>query len=305
MSIYLPIAELSVNPLLILFLGGVTGFLSGMFGIGGGFLMTPLLIFIGVPHAVAVSTSANQIIAASFSGFLAHWRKKNVDFQIGTIMLLGGLAGSAVGVWLFAWFQEMGQIDLVISLCYVLFLGSIGLMMFIESFRTLRRKRRGETIEESRRRFAFLHRLPFKMRFPRSKLYISPILPVLTGFFSGILVSLMGIGGGFVMIPAMIYILGMPTSVVIGTSLYQIIFITSNVTILQAINTQTVDILLALLMLTGAVVGAQIGTRYSSRLQAEQLRVLLALMVLAVAFRLGIELFIPPESLYSVEALAE
>lgn len=300
MQIYLPIAEIPVNIFAILALGGLTGMLSGMFGVGGGFLMTPLLIFIGISPPVAVATSSNQIIAASVSGFLAHWRRNNVDFKMGLMLLVGGLAGSSFGVWLFKLLKQLGQIDLAISLIYVTFLGGIGIMMAIESSRSLIAQKYGKQQEETGGRPKRLDRLPFKMRFPRSRLYISALLPLGIGVVAGALVSLMGVGGGFIMIPAMIYLLGMPTTVVVGTSLFQIIFITSNVTLLHAVNTHTVDIILALLLLTGSVIGAQFGTKIGSRLKAEQVRGLLALMVLAVALKLALGLFTRPEDLYTI-----
>lgn len=300
MQIYLPIAEIPVDIFVILLLGTITGILSGMFGVGGGFLMTPLLIFIGIPPAVAVSSSANQIMAASFSGFLSHWRRANVDFKIGVLLLIGGLFGSSIGVWLFALLKSLGQIDLVISLTYVIFLGSVGSFMAIESIKALFKVKKGITSKDKKPNFFHTIPLPFIMDFPRSKLRISALLPAFIGFFAGILVSLMGIGGGFIMIPAMIYILGMPTSVVIGTSLFQIIFITANVTMLQAINTQTVDVVLAFLLLLGSVVGAQVGTRIGLKLQAEQLRILLSILVLLVTFKLGLDLFIEPDNHYEV-----
>ena len=302
MQIYLPIAEMPVNVLLILFLGGVTGLLSGMLGVGGGFLMTPLLIFIGIPPAVAVSSSANQIIAASFSGFLAHMRRQNVDFKMGFILLLGGFVGSSLGVWLFAILKALGQIDLVISLTYVFFLGTIGMLMAVESTRAIIRKRKNILPPKKKKKTGWLStvNLPFVTNFPRSERDISIILPLVIGFAVGVLVSLMGIGGGFVMVPAMIYILRMPTSVVFGTSLFQIMFITANVTLLQAINTHTVDVILAILLLTGSVVGAQFGTRLGMKLPAEQLRALLAFLVLTVVFKLAAGLFISPTNLYEV-----
>ena len=300
-SIYLPIAEMPVNALFLLGLGGVAGILSGMFGIGGGFLMTPILMFIGVPPPVAVATSANQIIAASFSGFIAHWRKQNVDILMGNFLLVGGLVGSTIGVWIFKRLQEIGQIDLVISLTYVFFLSFIGLMMLWESGRVIFYKRRNKPIPaRKRKRWAEQVRLPLKMHFPRSDVTVSALLPLMIGVVVGMMVSIMGIGGGFFMIPAMIYLLGMPTSVVIGTSLFQIIFTTANVTILQAVNTQTVDIVLAMLLMVGSVIGAQYGTRWGVRIAAEKLRILLALMVLAVTFRLGLGLFLEPDQLYTV-----
>lgn len=310
MQIYLPIAEMPVNILVILLLGGITGVLSGMFGVGGGFLITPLLIFIGIPPAVAVSSSANQIMASSFSGFLAHWRRYNVDFKMGFYLMMGGLVGSTVGVGLFALLKSLGQIDLVISLTYVLFLGVIGSLMAIESIKSIQAKKiqvnapaavtKDVAVSWFQRISASL---PLVTEFPRSKLKISLLLPLVIGFLVGVLVSIMGIGGGFVMIPAMIYILRMPTSVVIGTSLFQIVFITANVTLLQAINTQTVDIILAFLLLISSVMGAQVGTRMGGKMPAEHLRALLALMVLMVAMKLALDLFVEPSNLYEVIAV--
>ncbi|MCI5049641.1 MAG: sulfite exporter TauE/SafE family protein [Rickettsiales bacterium] len=298
-QIYLPIAEMSVNVLLILALGGGTGILSGMFGVGGGFLMTPLLIFIGVPPTVAVATSANQIVAASVSGFATHWKRMNVDFKMGNLLLLGGLVGSTLGVQLFNWLKTLGQIDLVISLSYVVFLGAIGGLMAIESGRAIMKLRK-PTSSKHGKLYHLAHSLPLKVRFTQSKLYISAIVPIVIGLVVGVMVSIMGIGGGFFMLPAMIYILGMPTSIVVGTSLYQIIFITANVTLLHSISTQTVDVVLALLLLGGSVVGAQIGSRLGAKLPAEQLRALLAAMVLGVAIKLGYNLFVTPADVYSV-----
>jgi uncharacterized protein len=300
MEIYLPIAEMSVNILGILVLGVMTGVLSGMFGVGGGFLTTPLLMFIGIPPAVAVASSANQIVASSLTGFLAHRRRGNVDFRMGVLLLVGGFVGSSAGVWLFTVLKERGQIDLAISLLYVSLLGSIGVMMALESFRNMHRTQEQQFIPAAVRRFSFLSRLPMMTEFPRSNLKISALLPLAIGFISGALVSLLGVGGGFFMIPAMIYVLGMPTSVVVGTSLFQIIFITANVTFLQAITTHTVDILLAVLLLSGSVVGAQIGTALGERMPAAKLRGLLALIVLAVALKLSWDLFARPQNIYSV-----
>jgi len=300
MNIYLPIAEMSVNIFLILGLGVVTGVLSGLFGVGGGFLMTPLLIFIGVPPAVSVSTVGNQIIASSVSGFLAHWRRENVDFKMGWFLLGGGLVGSTLGVEIFRWLKQLGYIDLIISVSYVAFLGVIGAMMANESVRSIM----GIVKKHSpHARPKLATRLPFKIEFPKSKLHISAIMPVAIGFFVGIMVSLMGIGGGFFLIPAMIYLLGMPTAVVIGTSLFQIIFITANVTFLQAITTQTVDIMLALLLLSGSVIGAQFGSRWGAKLPADYLRASLAAIVLLVALKLAWGLFTPPSDIYSVSVL--
>lgn len=303
MYIYLPIAEVSMHIGIIIGLGGGVGFLSGLFGVGGGFLMTPLLIFFGIPPAVAVSTEANQIVASSVSGVLAHMRRGNVDFKMGGILMAGGVIGSSLGVALFSFLQSIGQIDLVIQLSYVVFLGIIGSLMLTESVRTIIRSRKPGAVRGKLHQHNWLHGLPLKMRFRRSKLYISAILPLALGAFVGILAAIMGVGGGFIMVPAMIYLLGMPTSVVVGTSLFQIIFVTANVTLLQSIQTQTVDFLLAGLLLFGAVIGAQFGSRAGVLLRGEQLRGLLALMVLAVCIKIGYDLVVRPEDLLSVELL--
>jgi len=303
MYIYLPIAEMSVNIFLILIMGGGIGFLSGLFGVGGGFLMTPLLIFIGVPAPVAVGTEANQIVASSVSGVIAHWRRGNVDFKMGFILLIGGFVGSSAGVALFKYLQFIGQIDLAIKLCFVIFLGVIGSLMFWESLRTIIRSRNSSNRRRKLHQHNWLHGLPLKMRFRKSKLYISAILPFAIGALVGVLSAIMGVGGGFIMVPAMIYLLGMPTSIVIGTSLFQIIFVTANVTFLQALTVQTVDILLAVLLLAGAVVGAQFGSKYSVRMKGEQLRALLALMVLGVCVKIVLDLVAKPVDLYSISPL--
>jgi uncharacterized membrane protein YfcA len=300
MQIYLPIAEMSVNVFLLLGMGAGVGFLSGLFGVGGGFLMTPLLIFIGIPPAVAVGTEANQIVAASVSGVLAHWRRGNVDFKMGLVLLLGGLAGSTLGVMLFSFLRGVGQIDLVISLCYVIFLGTIGALMLYESARTMRRRKTAPGQRRKLHQHNWVHGLPLKMRFRRSKLYISALMPLGIGFLVGVLAAIMGVGGGFVMVPAMIYLLGMPTAVVIGTSLFQIIFVTANVTFLQAYANQTVDVVLALMLLSGAVIGAQFGARAGAKLHGEELRGLLALMVLAVCGKLFFDLLVTPSDVYSI-----
>lgn len=299
MPVYLPIAEISVNLFLILGMGGAVGLLSGMFGVGGGFLMTPLLIFTGIPPAVAVATGANQLVAASVSGVIAHWRRGNVDFKMGTVLLIGGVVGSGFGTWIFALLKTAGQIDLLITLSYVLFLGVIGGLMFIESVRAILKSKRGTTTRKKLHQHYWIHGLPFKMRFRKSKLYISALLPLGLGFLVGILSAIMGVGGGFIMVPAMIYLMGMPTSVVIGTSLFQIIFVTANVTFLHSVTTQTVDVMLAMLLMSSAVVGAQIGTRIGAKMKGEQLRSLLALMVLLVCGKLAFDLVLTPEDLYS------
>jgi uncharacterized membrane protein YfcA len=307
MQIYLPIAELPVNVLVMLGLGLITGILAGMFGIGGGFLATPLLIFIGVPPGVAVSSSANQIIASSSSGFLAHFRRRNVDIKMGIYLLLGGFIGSTIGVvGIFSRLKDSGQIDLVINLCYIIFLGMIGTLMAIESHKASRRKLQNHSEKSGGGALPFSQQklcrsLPFQTFFPRSNIEISIILPLVIGFMVGILVSIMGIGGGFILIPAMLYVLGMPTSVVVGTSLFQIIFITSNVTLLFSLTTQTVDIVLAVLLIAGSVVGAQFGTILGQRIPPEKLRWLMALMVLSVCLKLAYGLFAHPGEIYSIE----
>ncbi|TFL19407.1 sulfite exporter TauE/SafE family protein [Jannaschia formosa] len=301
MQIYLPIAEVSVNAFLLLGLGGIVGILSGMFGVGGGFLMTPLLFMIGIPPAVAVATEANIIVASSFSGVLAHFRRKTVDLRMGFVLLVGGLIGAGLGVQVFALLREMGQVDLLVRLCYVLFLGIIGALMFVESLNAIRRSRaEGPAPRTVRRQRGWIHALPLKMKFRTSGLYISVIPPLAVGLFVGILAAIMGVGGGFIMVPAMIYLLGMPTKVVVGTSLFQIIFVTGFATLLHATTNYTVDMVLAVLLLVGGVVGAQIGARLGTRLKAEQLRILLAIMVLAVCGKLALDLLIEPAELYSI-----
>jgi uncharacterized membrane protein YfcA len=300
MQIYLPIAEMSIDVLLLLGLGGLVGFLSGLFGVGGGFLMTPLLIFVGVPPAVAVASQANQVIAASVSGVLAHWRRGNVDFKMGLVLLAGGLAGSLIGVWLYSVLRRIGQIDLVIALAYVFFLSTVGALMAVESIGAIIRQRRPQATRRKLHQHTWVHGLPLKMRFRRSRLYISALLPLGLGFGVGILAALMGVGGGFIMVPAMIYLLGMPTALVVGTSLFQVIFVAINVSFLQAWQNQTVDVVLAFLLVLGAVIGAEFGTRFGAKLRGEQLRGLLALLVLAVGIALATQLVVPPEDVYSL-----
>ena len=300
MDVYLPIAEVSLDIFVLLGLGGAIGFLSGVFGVGGGFLLTPLLIFIGVPPAVAVASSANQLVGASLSGVIAHWRRGNVDFKMGFTLLLGGLAGSALGVWVFTMLKRLGQIELTISLCYVVMLGILGGLMAIESARAILRQRRSGGVRRKLHQHNWLHGLPLKTRFRRSKLYISALLPTGLGFAVGVLSAVLGIGGGFLLVPAMIYTLGMPTAMVPGTSLLQIIFVAANVTFLQAYTNRTVDAVLALLLLIGGVIGAQFGTRFGTLLRGEQLRFLLALLVLAVAAKLAQDLTLRPHDLYVI-----
>ncbi len=303
MQIYLPIAELSLNAVLLLGIGGAVGFLSGMFGVGGGFLLTPILIFIGVPPAVAVATQSNQVVASSVSGVLAHWSRGNVDFKMGLVLLIGGLVGSSAGVTIFGLLRAVGQVDLVIALAYVATLGAVGLTMLVESARALLR-RRVRAGPRKLHQHTWMHGLPLKMRFRKSRLYISALLPLGLGFAVGVMAAIMGVGGAFIMVPAMIYLLGMPTAVVVGTSLFQIIFVAANVTFLQSVQNQTVDALLALLLVVGGVVGAQFGGRLAGRLPAETMRVLLSLVVLAVAAGLAYQLVAAPSEPYSIAIMA-
>jgi uncharacterized protein len=305
MDIYLPIAEMSANLFVLLGLGGAVGFLSGIFGVGGGFLLTPLLILIGIPPPVAVGTQAPQILASSFSGALAHMRRGNVDVRMGVVLVIGGLVGSVLGVWLFGLLRRLGQIDLSISLAYVLLLGTIGALMLIESVRAWLRVRGRRDSLVKRHRHLWLHGLPLKLRFRRSRLYISALMPLGLGVVAGILVAIMGVGGGFMMVPAMIYLIGMPTAVVIGTSLFQISFVTAATTFLHAANNRTVDVFLALALIVGGVIGAQFGSGVGHRLRAEQLRVLLALIVLAVCAKIGHDLIVRPAELYSLGVVGQ
>lgn len=305
MQIYLPIAEVSINAFLLLGLGGVVGFLSGMFGVGGGFLITPLLLFIGVPPGVAVATGANQVVASSISGVLVQVKRKAVDFRMGFVLLFGGFAGSWIGVQVFSWMTALGQIDLFVQLSYVLFLGMIGGMMFVESLGALLRARRLGGAAPVRRSHVhtWVHGLPLKMKFRASGLYVSVLPPAIIGAAVGFMSAIMGVGGGFILVPAMIYLLGMPTKVVVGTSLFQIIFVTGFTTIMHAINSQTVDMMLAFLLIIGGVIGAQIGARVSQRLKAEQLRILLAILVLTVCIKIAFDLLLKPTELFSIAPL--
>ncbi|HEY2873325.1 MAG TPA: sulfite exporter TauE/SafE family protein [Reyranella sp.] len=301
MEIYLPIAEQSMNVFVLFGLGGAAGLLAGMFGVGGGFLATPLLIFVGIPPAVAVASQANQVIANSISSLQVQWRRGNVDLRMGLVLLLGGMIGSSAGVTIFTWLKAIGQIDFVIAVMYVILLSSIGLLMAFESLRTLWKRRRNPTGPRGKLHTHYLvHRLPWKMRFYKSKLYISAFLPIGLGFLIGILSAILGVGGGFVLVPAMIYILGMPTTVVIGTSNFQILFVAANVTFLQAVTNGTVDVVLALLLILGGVVGAPIGSRIAARLPGVVLRALMAVLVLGVATELLFELLRTPASPYSL-----
>jgi uncharacterized membrane protein YfcA len=303
MQIYLPIAEVSMNIFLLLGMGGVVGFLSGMFGVGGGFLLTPLLIFAGVPPAVAVATQSNQIMGASVSGALSHFRRGTLDIRLGLVLSIGGALGSFLGAWIFKLLTVVGQIDLAISLLYVVFLGAIGSLMMTESLRALIRRWRGLPPVIRRRHRTWIDALPFKVRFKKSKLYISVLTPLVLGGLIGILSAILGVGGGFILVPALIYLLGMPTNIVIGTSLFQITIVTGIITFLHAVNTQTVDVVMALILLFGAVIGAQVGAHHGNRLRGETVRALLALIVLTVSLLMAYGLFVPPFNLYTVQIM--
>ncbi|WP_028726035.1 sulfite exporter TauE/SafE family protein [Paracoccus zeaxanthinifaciens] len=302
MQIYLPIAEVSVNAFTLTGLGGLVGVMSGLFGVGGGFLITPLLFFIGIPPAIAVATGANQVVASSVSGVLAHMKRKTVDFRMGGVLLAGGLVGSGLGVLVFNILQRLGQVELVVQLCYVVFLGLIGGMMLQESVRALTRSRNPAAGRRRLHQHSWIHRWPLKVKFRASGLYISVIPPLLVGVAVGVLAAIMGVGGGFIMVPAMIYLLGMPTKVVVGTSLFQITFVTAFTTLMHAVNYNTVDVMLAVLLIVGGVIGAQVGTTLGARLRAEQLRILLALLVLAVCGKLALDLFLTPDDLFQIAA---
>ena len=300
MYIYLPIAEQPIHALVILGVGAFLGLIMGLVGVGGGFLLTPIMMFLGIPPPVAVASVANQLVAPSVSGVLSHWKRSNVDFKMGTVLLLGGVVGSSIGVLLFNFLGKIGQLDFVIKSSYVIFLTLIGSLMFAESLRLILRTREGKISRGKLHQHNWLHGLPFKIRFRKSKLYISILLPILIGVIVGILAALMGIGGGFIIVPAMIYLLGMPTSLVVGTSLFQIIFVAANTTILQASQNQTVDIVLATILLLGSVVGVQIGSRYTNILRGEYLRLILSSIIILVSFKLLIDLIAVPSDLFSV-----
>ena len=303
MSIYLPIAELSVNIFLLLSLGGVVGFLSGMFGLGGGFLMTPILIFMGIPTNVAVATSANQIVASSISGTIGYWRQGLVDFKMGGVLLIGSFFGSILGVWIFSKLVALGQIDTVISILYFSLLTSIGMIMLIESSQVIRDRVRRKTVKRKIHYHNWAHKLPFKIKFYKSKLYISAIPPIIIGFVIGILSATMGIGGTFILIPAMIYFLGMPTSKVIGTSLFQIIFVTALVTLLHATTTFAVDAVLAFFLIIASVIGAQLGVLAANKLRGEEIRALLAIIVLGVATKIALDLLVEPREIFNISVI--
>jgi len=304
MDVYLPIANLSVNGLVIVALGALTGILSGMFGVGGGFLTTPLLIFYGVPPTVAAASAASQVTGASVSGVFAHTRRGGVDFQMGSVMVAGGIVGTVIGGFLFRLLQQWGQIDTVINMLYVMLLGSIGAIMAHESIVGIKAERSGTPIPAAKRRHhPLVASLPMRWRFYRSGLYISPLAPFILGVLVGILTMLMGIGGGFVLVPAMLYILGMSAKVVVGTSLFQILFVTMSTTMMHAMTTKAVDILLAGLLLFGSVTGAQLGAQFAQKVSAVKLRLVLAVIVILVALRMALGLGYQPDEIYSVAPL--
>ena len=304
MDVYLPIANLSVNGLVIVGLGGLMGILSGMFGVGGGFLTTPLLIFYGIPPTVAAASAASQVTGASVSGVFAHTRRGGVDYLMGGVMVVGGVFGTLVGAVLFRLLQELGQIDTVINILYVIMLGAIGGMMGNESFQSLRAMRSGKRLPARKRRHhPLVANLPWRWRFYRSGLYISPLAPLLLGFATGILTMLLGVGGGFILVPAMLYILGMSASVVVGTSLFEILFVTMLATMMHSLTTKAVDIVLALLLLIGSVSGAQIGAQFAQKFRPEYLRLILAVIVILVALRLAIGLGYRPDEIFTVTPL--
>ena len=300
MYIYLPIAEQPIHSLAILGVGAFLGLIMGLVGVGGGFLLTPIMMFLGIPPPVAVASVANQLVAPSVSGVLSHWKRSNVDFKMGTVLLIGGIVGSSIGVLLFNFLGKIGQLDFVIKSSYVIFLTIIGSLMFLESVRLILRTRKGKVSRGKLHQHNWLHGLPFKIRFRKSKLYISILLPILIGVIVGILAALMGIGGGFIIVPAMIYLLGMPTSLVVGTSLFQIIFVAANTTILQASQNQTVDIVLATILLLGSVIGVQIGSRFTNILKGEYLRLILSSIIIVVSLILLVDLITVPSDLFSV-----
>ncbi|MBC7492499.1 MAG: sulfite exporter TauE/SafE family protein [Novosphingobium sp.] len=301
MDVYLPIANLSVNGLVIVALGALTGLLSGMFGVGGGFLTTPLMIFYGIPPTVAAASAASQVTGASVSGAFAHARRNGIDYQMGAVLVAGGVLGTGIGAVLFRVLQALGQIDTVINVLYVVMLGGIGGLMAHESIGTLRAQRSGVAIPPRKRRHhPLVASLPLRWRFYRSGLYISPLAPLLLGTFTGVLTMLMGVGGGFILVPAMLYILGMSVNVVVGTSLFQILFVTMATTMMHALTTKAVDIVLAVMLLIGSVSGAQVGAQFAQKAKPEVLRLILAVIVLAVAMRMALGLGYRPDEIYTV-----
>jgi uncharacterized protein len=307
MDIFLPIAGMSFNFLVIVGIGGLVGFLSGLFGVGGGFLLTPLLIMIGVPPSVAAASDSNQICAAATSGAFSHWKLGNVDLKMGLVILIGGIVGGTVGVQVVKYLREMGNFDFVIRAVYVLILGGVGSAMFVESLHTLRKSKTASVQGGEfgpNKLSLFFARLPFKMHFKRSGLETSAIFPFSAGFLVGFLAALMGVGGGFIMVPTMIYIIGMPTIVAVGTDLFQIVITTANVTLQQAITNHTVDLVLVVLLFTGSVIGAQFGVRASRLLRGEQIRILLSIIVLLVMVKMLFDLLVTPDNVIALAKAA-
>ncbi|HQS12769.1 MAG: permease [Sphingomonadales bacterium 35-56-22] len=304
MDIYLPIANLSVNALVIILLGGGVGVLSGMFGVGGGFLTTPLLIFYGIPPAVAAASASTQVTGASVSGVFAHMNRGGVDFQMGAVLVFGGIFGTAAGAAIFEILEALGQIDTVINILYVVMLGGIGGLMAKESLTSVSASRAGKPVPAAKRRHhPLVANLPMRWRFYRSGLYISPLAPLILGFITGIMTMLLGVGGGFIMVPAMLYLLGMGAQVVVGTSLFQILFVTMASTMMHSLTTKAVDIVLAVFLLIGSVIGAQIGARLAQRMRPDYLRLFLAVIVLLVAIRMALGLGWRPDEIYTLQAL--
>jgi uncharacterized membrane protein YfcA len=304
MTYYLPIAGMSVNIALYLAMGGAVGFISGMFGVGGGFLMTPLLIFTGIPSAVAVGTESAQIVASSVSGAMSHYRRGTVDLKLALVLVAGGIVGGAIGVEMVKLLRRIGQFDLFISLCYAVLLGLVGMLMLAESWKAILARKKGRVLSSRRSgQHSWIHGLPFKLRFKRARLYISAVAPLAIGAFVGLLAAIMGVGGGFILIPALIYLLRVPTSIVIGTSLFPVVLVAAVITVMHASQNQTVDFMLAGLLVVGSVIGAQFGAVAGERLRADELRFLLAVLVLAVGVRMAWSLFSAPVDLYSIAAV--
>ncbi len=304
MLLYLPIAELSVNMFIIFGMGGAVGFISGLFGVGGGFLLTPLLIFSGIPPVVAVATVTTQIVASSSSAALSYWRRQLIDMKLAGVLMISGVVGSALGVEVFNLLRRLGQLDLIVSLSYVTFLGLVGGLMLAESVRAIINARRGRPALLRRPgQHTWVHGLPFKMRFKRSRLYVSVIPIGVLGAGIGFLGALLGIGGGFIMVPALIYLLRVPTNMVVGTSLVQILGTMAVATVLHAVGSQSVDVILGILLMVGGVIGAQFGARIGQNMRGDQLRALLALLVLAVAVRFLAGLVTVPTDPYSLAAV--
>ena len=306
MEIYLPIADLPINVFVVFFMGIAVGFISGMFGIGGGFLMTPLLIFIGISPAVAVASVASHIAASSFSGVISYWRRRALDIALALMLLAGGIIGTMTGVWLFSLLRSLGQLDLAIGLSYVTLLGIVGAMMIVESVRAIVRAKQGKPAEIRRPgSHTWIHGLPFKVRFKQSKIYVSTI-PIWTiGFIIGFIGAIMGIGGGFLLVPALIYLMRVPTSVVIGTSMILTLVTMASATVMHAATNHLVDAVLALILMIGGVIGAQFGARAGQKIRAERLRLLLGMLVLLVGLRFALDLVVRPEELYSVRLIED